>query len=90
MAANDAWELQGMNGGVAVTTGQTFTGVSRGVLCALTGDAGVDLVNPRGAAVTITLTAYPTGVRIDGPITSVAPSSGIWIVYPTSTDYTVV
>lgn len=89
MAANDAWELQGMNGGVILNSGQTFTGLSRGIFGFSGGSVAVTMTNPAGAGASNTLTITADGY-VPGPFTSVAPTSAKAIVYPISTDYTVV
>jgi hypothetical protein len=88
--ANDAYQLQGLNGGVAVAAGQTFTGMSRGLQVAVDADFGYDLVNPHGVPVTLSVTAIPAGIFLGGPVSEIAVSSGIVVAFPTSTDYTVV
>lgn len=90
MAASDSWDLQGMNGGVAVAAGQTFSGLSRCVQVWQAGDLDVGLVNPAGATVTVSLTGVAIGTYLRGPISSVAPSTGvIAVVYPVDLNYTV-
>lgn len=73
-----------------MVTGQTFTGLSRGLQVWQDADIDVGLVSPVGATVTVSVSAVPTGTYLGGPISSVTPSSGIVVVFPASTDYTVV
>lgn len=89
MAASDAWTMQGMNGGVPVTAGQTFTGLSRGLFCLDAGAVAFGLLPPSGSAATVTVTPGVDGFFIPGPVTSVAVTAGIYLVYPESTSYTV-
>ena len=88
MAANDAWILQGMNGGVILNSGQTFTGLSRGVFAFAGGSLAVTMTTPAGTGGSNTLTST-IDVYVPGPFTSVAPTSAKAIVYPESTSYTV-
>jgi hypothetical protein len=91
--ANEAFQLQGLNGGVPVAPGQTFTAgvgcVSRGLQVVQDAEFDYDLVNPSGSAVTISVTAIPAGVYFGGPVSEIAVTSGIVVAFPTSTDYTV-
>ncbi len=82
-----------MSGGVPVESGQTFTagtGPSRGLLVLATSTFDFDIVSPRGNAATVSLSGSGEGFYIGGPITSVIVTSGGVMVYPSSTDYTVV
>jgi len=87
MAANDAWELQGMNGAAKVSAGQSFAGLSRGLFCLDAGAVEFDLVNPAGGVGTVAVTPGVDGFYIPGPISSVTVTAGMYLVYPDSTDY---
>ena len=88
MAANDAWVLQGMNGAVPIASGQTFTGLSRGVFAFGGLSATVTMLKPDGATAT---SAFSTTfeVYIPGPFTVIAVTAGTVLAYPESTAYTV-
>lgn len=88
--ANDAWDLQGLNGGVAIAPGQTFTGMSRGLQVVNDASFDYDLVNPAGAPVTLSVTAALTGVYLGGPVSAITVSSGLVVAFPTAKAYTVV
>lgn len=90
MAANDAWDLQGMNGGIPLTNGQVFTGLSRGVQILETADVDLVMVGPTGATVPVSLFSVSGIQYIGGPMSSVTVGSGTVTVFPTSTDYTIV
>ena len=87
MAATDAYYIQGMNGAVPVTSGQTFTGLTRGVFLFGTGTYTLTAVAPNGAVdpvtVTMTVDAYVPGSY------SVVAAGANAICYPDSSSYTV-
>jgi hypothetical protein len=88
--ANDAFQLQGLNGGVAIAAGQTFYGVSRGLQVIAAADFSYDLVNPHGQPVPVSAGGISAGVFFGGQVTEIAVSTGTVVAFPTSTDYTVV
>lgn len=90
MAANDAWDLQGMNGGVPVEAGETFTGLSRGFQVLDDAIVAYSMVKPDGLTQAVApIGTHAIGVYIGGPIVSLAVTSGTVSVFPTSTDYTI-
>ena len=89
MAANDAWVLQGMNGAVPIASGQTFTGLSRGVFAFGGSTLTLTMTLPGGATATAAFVMVIENY-IPGPFTVVAVSGGPAIAYPESTTYTVV
>ena len=87
--ANDAFQLQGLNGGVAIAAGQTFTGMSRGLQVVADAAFDYDLVNPQGTPVTVSVASLTAGIFLGGPVSEIAVASGIVVAFPASTDYTV-
>lgn len=88
MAANDAWLLQGMNGGVMVGPGQVFTGLSRGFFGFTGATFSVGLVNPAGAPATVAI-SQSNDAYVPGSVATITVTSGSVIAYPDSTSYTV-
>ena len=87
MAANDAWLLQGMNGAVPVASGETFTGLTRGVFLFGNGTFTLTALSPSQTTDTLTITTI-VDVYVPGSF-SVIAATGTAIAYPDSTAYTV-
>jgi len=87
--ANDAFQLQGLNGGVPIGAGETFTGMSRGLQVVEDAAFDYDLVNPLGTAATVTVASLAAGIFLGGPVSEIVVTSGIVVAFPASTDYTV-
>lgn len=90
MGKGDAYQLQGLDGGVAVASGQTFTGLSRGLQVVNTGGFTYGLINPAGASVGVVVTSAPAGIFLRGPVSSIEVTSGLVVAFPSSTTYTIV
>lgn len=88
--SNVAFSLQGRNGVAQVTTGQSFSGRSTGLMVAVAANMAFDVVAPNGASdITVTIASAPVGFSPGGTITAVTVTSGTVLVYPEGA-YTVV
>ena len=89
MAATDAYYIQGMNGAVPVTTGQTFTGLTRGVFMFANGTFTLTALAPNQTADPVTITTV-IDVYVPGSFSViVSGAGGTAICYPDSSSYTV-
>ena len=88
---NEAFQLQGRNGGDVVGTGQTFTGRSAGFLVANEANLEFEAVLPVGTSnCTLIMPAAPAGFFSGGTIVTLTVTTGDVLVYPESTNYTIV
>lgn len=91
--ANDAYELQGLNGFDKVANGQDFIaakGHTRGFQVKVSGTFEYTALSPKNQAITFTGVALDPPSFIGGPIYALSVSGGgEAAVFPTTADYTI-
>ena len=87
--SKDAYDLQGMSGGVVISAGQTFTGQARFVSVTLDAVLSSYAGNLAGGSTKLVGITIPSGHGIGGVTTSLGVTSGVVIIYVLDENYTV-
>lgn len=87
--SKDAYDLQGMGGGVVLNAGQTFNGQARFVSVTVDAVLSSYAGNLVGGSTKLTGVTIPAGCTIGGVTTSLGVTSGVVIVYLLDGNYTV-
>jgi len=89
--AEDAYQLQGLDGWEIVDSGQTFTGRSRGFQVLVAGSFDATTQSPLNIQSTFSGVPLTPGFYSGGIILTLTPSlSGTALVYPLDSNYTIV